>query len=98
MTALSRLTPGFMCCSHDVVSTCQLYVLPLAHESNDSLSFWRWPGEPHMRALAQVMDIQFVVHDVADDLITTEFGDVWSASGFTFDLVYDGSHYELLYR
>lgn len=73
---------------------CQRYVLPLAGPPGGDFFTRREADEPHLRVLSEVLNITFKVQNVCSALRTTvtETGD-----NLGFDLLYDGSHYELLY-
>ena len=78
---------------------CRRFVLPLAGPPWGEFFSRREADEPHMRILSEVLNLSFRVQDITTKLTTTVFAGTKSATccDLSFDLVYDGSHYELLY-
>ena len=78
---------------------CSVFVLPLAGRPSEELWVRRWPDEPHLRVLTKLLGLKFTVHDVYSELYRKAFGDAGPAPcGFEFHMLFDGSHFELMYK
>jgi len=77
---------------------CEVYILPLASRFRDELWKYRWPDQPHLMVLAEALGLHFTVYSLRTVLLTDVFGAGRRDCDYTFDLVFTGCHYELIYR
>lgn len=77
---------------------CQRFILPLAGPPEGDFFSRREADESHMRILSDALNLSFKVHSVQTKLTSFVFGGSATCIDLDFNLVYDGSHYELLYK
>ena len=81
-------------CSEEMDVLCDVFVRPLACTNRDDLWEQRWPAHAHLQALKEALDLSFFLHDVYGAYTATSFTDTATTA---FHMLYNGSHYELLY-
>lgn len=77
---------------------CQRFVLPLAGPPGGDDFSHRQADQPQVQVLSEALNLRVQIQSVSKDLTTTVIAGSETDDMLGFELLFDGSHYELLYK